>query len=686
MKTEKSIYHAKSDPEYREPFIDTDEERERILPDGKNCTYRYVHGGFKGTKVKFSFCYPSKETFKGKFYQYLSPFPGPDEEIASLEQTGTDDKIAFCLLNGAYSVETNMGSGAMFGSSDDPTVVYKSSAAAAEYSREKAMEIYGCRRPFGYVYGGSGGGYKTLACIENTDAWDGAAPYVIGSPVSLPNTITLHAQGQRCLRRVFGQIVDALDAGGSKDMYKGLTPDEAFMLKEITNMGFPPKAWFLEAAGNIDDGAMPVLAPGVKAADPGYFRDFWEVPGYLGADPNSSAVRDRLQFHGVVKSVHMPGCASLEEIGGGNGVDDAWKKMLADGSNAWIELEHVPEGELYLKGVNIYIETGAAAGKQLLLGGISKQYLLLGMCYGMDNLEEVLGEIKPGDTLCLDNSDYIAFQSYYRHQVPEDLSFHGWDQFRDKEGKPTLPQRKNVLGYSMNGTGTVQDGNIQGKVIVTQALMDESTCPWCGDWYINKVREAKGNTDHIRLYYMDRCLHGDVDGLENNQVINYLGALRQALLDLSDWVEKGIEPLPSSSYEVKENQIILAETAEERNGMQPVITFLANEDKCAYVKPGENVHFTIKADVPKGAGKITGIYLDVEEHDLVEHEKVFKNKIEFEPTKHGEIHGAIATFLHTYAEAGTYMASVKVLSNRTGNQSDPYTQVKNLERVRIIVE
>ena len=57
-----------------------------------------------------------------------------------------------------------------------------------------------------------------MACIENTNAWDGAAPYVIGSPVSLPNTITMHAQGQRCLRRVFGKIVDALDAGGSGDM------------------------------------------------------------------------------------------------------------------------------------------------------------------------------------------------------------------------------------------------------------------------------------------------------------------------------------------------------------------------------------------------------------------------------------------------------------------------------------
>ena len=38
------------------------------------------------------------------------------------------------------------------------------------------------------------GGYKTIACIENTNAWDGACPFVIGSPYSLPNTITLHLE------------------------------------------------------------------------------------------------------------------------------------------------------------------------------------------------------------------------------------------------------------------------------------------------------------------------------------------------------------------------------------------------------------------------------------------------------------------------------------------------------------
>lgn len=255
----KEIYEAKKDPQFQKPYVDVDEWKERELPDGTKVPYRYVHGGFEDTGVKFLFCFPEQDEFKGRFFHYLSPFPGPDEEVASLVHKGELDRIAFSLLNGAYFVESNMGSTAMFGAKSDPQMVWKSSAAVAEYSRTKAMEIYGCARPYGYVHGGSGGGYKTMACIENTDAWDGAVPFVIGSPASLPNTITLHVQGQRTLRHVFGKIVDALDAGGSGNMYEGLTEDEREMLKEVTAMGFPPQAWYLEADGLVDPGSLPVL-------------------------------------------------------------------------------------------------------------------------------------------------------------------------------------------------------------------------------------------------------------------------------------------------------------------------------------------------------------------------------------------------------------------------------------------
>ncbi len=70
------IYDAKKDPQFSKGFIDIDEMRTRTLDDGRELPYRYMHGGFEGTDVKFSFCFPEKEAYEGRFYQYLSPFPG----------------------------------------------------------------------------------------------------------------------------------------------------------------------------------------------------------------------------------------------------------------------------------------------------------------------------------------------------------------------------------------------------------------------------------------------------------------------------------------------------------------------------------------------------------------------------------------------------------------------------------
>lgn len=696
----KSIYSAKNDPVFQKYYIDAEEQRTRAVA-GKEIPFLYVHGGYREKGVKFIFCIPEKDSFKGRFFQYMSPFPGPDEEVASLGKTGEDDEIGFALINGAAFVESNMGSKAAFGGASDPHLLWKSSAAVAEGFRRFVMERYGVSRPFGYVYGGSGGGYKTMACVENTDAWDGAIPFVIGSPVSLPNTITMHAQGQRVLRHAFSKIVDNADVGSGVDLYDGLNEHESFMLRELTQMGFPPLAWYPEANGFINDGSLPVLAPGVKMADPGFFDDFWTVPGYLGADPDSSEVKDRLQFRGKVKAVHVPGAEETAEeeaeIEARNGVDTAWKKMLTDGKDAWIELETLPEGDdLYLKGVNITFVTGEAAGKQLLLGDMERDketgggFLSIGMCYGMDDLPGVLSKVKPGDELTLDNSDYIAIQSYYRHQVPADLSFHAWDQFRNADGSPALPQRANVMGYAFTGTGTVQDGEIQCKVMVIQSLLDESTCPWCADWYRETVRKAQGGEENFRLYYMDHCMHGNVSWLENTMVTNYMGALHQLLLDLSDWVEGRSEPLPTTSYEHKDGQIVPAATAAERGGIQCVPELLANGEACAHVKVGEPVRFTAKVTVPAGAGSVTAIDCSFDDDwAILEGQKpagLFPVSGALKSREENGLAIGETEYTHSYTTPGTHFAAIRAAADRHGDSDALFTQVKNIARVRIVVE
>ena len=55
-------------------------------------------------------------------------------------------------------------------------------------------------------------------------------------------------------------------------------------------------------------------------------------------------------------------------------------------------------------------------------------------------------QIRPGDTVTIDNSGYLAAETYHRHQVPEGGDFEVWDQFRNPDGSPIYPQRPLVLG------------------------------------------------------------------------------------------------------------------------------------------------------------------------------------------------------------------------------------------------
>ena len=48
----------------------------------------------------------------------------------------------------------------------------------------------------------------------------------------------------RILKGKFPSIVDAVEPGGSGDMYKDLNEEQQAALREVTNMGFPPLGWF----------------------------------------------------------------------------------------------------------------------------------------------------------------------------------------------------------------------------------------------------------------------------------------------------------------------------------------------------------------------------------------------------------------------------------------------------------
>lgn len=253
------------DPTYANAVID--EQKDVTTP----VALHRVSGHFDGTAVKFTIYLPAAKDWKGRFFQYTYP--------TSIE-LATDDQVAFGAASGAYTVQAS-GTGG-----------YRHDAAAAKFAKTVASEYYGSgtARIYGYIYGPSGGSFQTVGAIENTiGVWDGAVPIVEGVPTSIPINFFLRAQARMILKDVAAKIQDAVLPGGSGNPYSGLTRAQQQMLREVTRLGVPLKAWqdpdyvlgLSTSDGLLGFGSL------VKALDPTYVTDFWTKDGYLGTEKSA---------------------------------------------------------------------------------------------------------------------------------------------------------------------------------------------------------------------------------------------------------------------------------------------------------------------------------------------------------------------------------------------------------------
>src|SRR5206468_2949913 len=113
----------------------------------------------------------------------------------------------------------------------------------------------------------------------------------------------------------------------------------------------------------------------------------------------------------------------------------------------------------------------------------------------------------------IDNSDFLAAQTYHRHQVPT-RDYYVWDQFRKADGTPLYPQQPRLMGpqFNASASGMLPTARYHGKMIVVESLIDWDAFPWSADWYRKRVQENYGAEadDRYRLYYVDHATHGDV--------------------------------------------------------------------------------------------------------------------------------------------------------------------------------
>ena len=662
---------VKADPILNQPYIDVDEWRDKPV------RHRYVHGGFKGTEARFAFYFPAKELYQGRFFQHVTPAPAGETLDAHNAVVGSGElqqHMLFSLASGGYFVLTNEGGpGAIAG--DQTIVGYRVNAAAAEYSRTVAEQMYGVGRPFGYAFGGSGGCFKSTSGFENTTAWDGAVPFVCGSPMAIPNVFTVRVLAMRILKDKFPSIVDAVEPGGSGDIYQGLNDEQRAALREVTGMGFPPAAWFNYKT--IGEGAFPVLFPIVKMMDAGYFKDFWSVPGYEGYTPSPSLAQARIQHATTVAKVVFGSDPEVKQLSGG--VDQA-KDAIAD-SQIGLQMESMPSGGL--EGAFVIVKSGDSAGKELPVGKVLGNVIFIGVNpFGADNSKDVKA-VKPGDQVVLDNSDFLAVQYYHRHQVPG-RDFYVWDQFRGPDGKPLEPQRKMLIGPMMTGAGSVQSGRFKGKMIIVESMMDQDALPWQGDWYRSKVKEALGGRidDSFRLWYVEHALHSDgARQGDTTHTVSYLPDLYQALHDVSAWVEKGVPPPPGTNYRIVDGQVVAPPTAAERKGIQPVVTVKANGGARAEVGAGKPVTLTAVIEVPPNTGKVVSAAWDFEG------DGTFSNIEEITRSNSNDSGSQVTLKItHVFSKPGTYFPALLATSQREGDPASPFTRVPNLGKARVVVK
>jgi hypothetical protein len=665
---------------FLKPFIDQDEWRSVPVP------HRYIHGGFEGTENRFSFYFPEKSNYQGRFFQYITPFP--DSELLSQGATGEDDKIGFAISCGAYFIETNSGGKLDFAKmaiNSDPSIgAYRANAASAAFSRIVANKIFGGERPFGYAFGGSGGAYRTIGSIENTDGvWDGVVPYVLGSPMAIPNVFSVRMHAMRILNDKMPQIIDAVDAGGNGNMYSGLNEEEKQALMEVTKLGFPPQSWFGYKTMGIH--GFIALYQGMRMADAQFFDDFWKVKGYLGANPTESLLKARIQKTSKIKAgVTIDEAVKIKLVeapsaGERGSADLAWKSIggTEGAMPVAFQIEDVLPDVNFMGG-DLLIKTGAMAGKIIQLAKVDGDKVVFGP---VD--PAVLAQIKAGDEVFIDNSNFLAVQTYHRHQVPS-KEYKVWDQFRDAEGKPIYPQRPFLLGplFTRGAAGVLPTGKYKGKMILLCSLWDREAFAWQGDFYREMVKANLGDKtdENFRIWYTDRALHGDLSKQEDpTRTVSYLGVLQQALKDLSQWVEKGIEPMPSTNYEVIDGQVVLPKTAKERRGIQPVVNILVKGKKKITVQAGQKFEVTATVEIPPQTGKIVSAQWDfdgagtfpIQQKDMIFNEKLGRVTLKM---------------TYKFTKKGTYFPTLKVASQREGNVNTPFTLIQNLDRVRVIVK
>ncbi|OCF30857.1 hypothetical protein I316_07490 [Kwoniella heveanensis BCC8398] len=612
-----------------------------------------VSGHYHDTDVRFNIYFPPKEVWQGRFFQYVYPLAGVQNE------TVIPAALTVGVESGAFTVQTRGSLG------------YRHEAASAKLGRHFAADYYGVdpSEIKGYAYGGSGGSEEMAGMMENTNGiWNGGVIFVQALPSSIPNAIAANAFGALVLENKTASIADALLWGGNGNAFDNLTTLERLVLDEVTGLGTPEREWEV-VTYNAYANSLSTFWPTVQAIDPTYADDFWSLEGYLGTE--QSELGDFFRTHRHIGNFSV---TSLES----NSTGYLTSLRVAPLSSN-VNLLGSVFGLIGGSGQILCNLTGS-------LNSTTSNFTVTtatGNCTTSGDSADIDGLL-----LTYDNSFFLATHVYYRHNIPTRPDFYVYNQFKlggVENGTVLYPQRPIEIGpiiASSPAGGGNFTGNISAPVITVSNLLDPGASAWNADWYGRQIRrnypDSYGNMH--RIWYTDNAEHenGPIASASQGRVIQYDGILYQALRDMSAWVEEGVPPPDSSNYWIENGQVQLPFNGTERGGVQPSVHLCIGGPgvKRVEVPVGQTLNMTGHVDVPAGTGCVVRAEWDFEGNGN------YSEQVRIDsPASTMQF-----TTSHTYDKPGTYYPVLRVASTRDCQTSSEQNVVAyNLDRNRAIV-
>jgi hypothetical protein len=686
--------YAVIDPFFGSPYLELDEERDQPSP------HRFIQGGFDGTDTKWAFYFPPEESYQGRMFQPLEGGNGGHVVTFGGGVLGEMfQRIAMSARLGGYMVESNQGHvGDDFDqkAGEDPTLYgHRASAESARLSKHVAAQVYGSAPHHSYVWGGSGGGRRSPLCLENApDVWDGCMPSTSGGEIAEHgNTKRVKAGsvmsfGQMFnVQRLLGKdkiiaLADRMAPGGSGDPFEGLDTHEREELASLYRQGFSRGNEFMISEPMGQMWLWTSLADELYAEDPDYFESFWTKPGYVGFDQPDLVLGDLIDQRCTV--VRTLSARDLNESPDFAGPEYQTMRILAAivgaGSEAYdfpyaLEVEGLEGG--YRLGTGVRVLTGRAAGRSLYATGVAGNVFA---CDGHGDANLLrFKDVLPGDEVQVDNRKFLAYCYFARHHLMDEPAF----EHLRVDGRPIYPQHP--VPEMSPLMGVCYSGQYRGKLLWIHHTHDSSVWPAWGTLYHRAVLQAQGPEgaqQRFRIRWTEFAEHGPYEmvppephRVASTRLIDFRGITEQSLKDLVDWVELGVEPT-GTNYVYEDGRVTLPTGAAERGGIQPVASVTANGAVRAAVDAGDDVTLEVRAEVPPGAGTIVDVEWDFDGSGTY-------------PYRHEGVDGTATALslstVHTYDRPGTFFATARVTSHRTGDVDATLCRIETIAQSRVVV-